>query len=237
MVNQEDNDKLNAVLDSLRKKREGQSGTKKPESTEQAATLTEEQLAYAGIKKRYQKVTFPAIERRGLPDDNCIRENYQRVKSYADQLEDNAKSGYGLILSGDYGTMKTTMAVATLRNWLESGHSGMIVPMCSLIDNLYTMRVLNREEFAKYEHRIRCTSLLVLDDLGGEDTDQKWVLAKVDSIITERYNEMLPTIITTNLTAEEMAGTYSGRVLDRMKNTAQRLVFNTGSQRRNRWEE
>jgi DNA replication protein DnaC len=48
---------------------------------------------------------------------------------------------------------------------------------------------------------------------------------------------MLPTIITTNLTAEEMAGTYSGRVLDRMKNTAQRLVFNTGSQRRNRWEE
>ena len=140
-------------------------------------------------------------------------------------------------MAGGYGTMKTTIAVAILRDWLDKGHGGLIVPMCSLMDNLFTMRTLNRQEWASYEERIRKTSLLILDDLGGEDTDQKWVLGKVDSIITERYNKMLPTIVTTNLSSEELAGTYSARVIDRLQNTADLLMFTPGSQRRHLWED
>jgi DNA replication protein DnaC len=128
--------------------------------------------------------------------------------------------------------MKTTMAVAILRKWLDTEHHGLLVPMCSVIDNLFTLRTTNREEWAKYEYRLRSTPLLILDDLGGEETDKSWVLAKVDSIITERYNKMLSTIITTNLTQKELAGTYSGRIMDRLRNTSKYLGFNEKSQRR-----
>jgi DNA replication protein DnaC len=100
------------------------------------------------------------------------------------------------------------------------------------MDNLYTLRSTNREELAKYEFRLRSTPLLILDDLGGEETDKSWVSAKVDSIITERYNKMLPVIITTNLTQEELTGTYSGRVIDRLRNTSAYLTFDEKSQRR-----
>jgi DNA replication protein DnaC len=124
------------------------------------------------------------------------------------------------------------MAIAILRQWLDTGHYGLIVPMCSLMDNLYTLRSTNREEWAKYEFRLRSTPLLILDDLGGEETDKSWVSAKVDSIITERYNKMLPVIITTNLTQEELTGTYSGRVIDRLRNTSAYLTFDEKSQRR-----
>lgn len=66
---------------------------------------------------------------------------------------------------------------------------------------------------------------------GGENTDQSWVLAKVDSIITERYNKMLPIIVTTNLSKEELMGTYSGRIVDRLRNTSKYLAFHGASQR------
>ena len=196
-----------------------------------------QRLEKAGIYRRFQGVTFDAIERRGVPNEPSIQSNYKRAKAYAANVEANVKAGRGLIMAGGYGTMKTTIAVAILRDWLDKGHGGLIVPMCSLMDNLFTMRTLNRQEWASYEERIRKTSLLILDDLGGEDTDQKWVLGKVDSIITERYNKMLPTIVTTNLSSEELAGTYSARVIDRLQNTADMLMFSPGSQRRHLWEE
>ena len=191
-------------------------------------------LEKAGIYRRFQGITFDAIERHGLPPSESIRRNYNEAKEYAARMAENQKNGYGLILSGTYGTMKTTIAVAVLRKWLDDGHAGLLVPMCSLIDDLYTMRALNKEEWARYEARIRSTPLLVLDDLGGENTDQGWVLSKVDSIITERYNKMLPIIITTNLSKDELMGTYSGRIVDRLRNTSKYLVFHGASQRRAR---
>lgn len=192
-----------------------------------------ERLELAGISKRYQAITFKAIERRGLPPDRGIRQNYRAVRAYAEDIQQNVKRGYGLILAGNYGTLKTTMAVAVMRHWMCVQDGGcLMVPMCSLIDNLFTMRALNKEEWARYERRIRSTPLLVLDDLGSENIDQGWVLSKVDSIITERYNKMLPIIVTTNLSKEELVGTYSGRIMDRLRNTSQCLIFSGASQRK-----
>lgn len=192
----------------------------------------QQELEQFGIFRRFQAVTFSAIERRGIPSDETIQGNYARVKEYAENLEENINRGYGLILAGGYGTMKTTLAVAVLRSHIEAGGFGLFVPMCSLMDNLFTMRDLSREEWARYERKVRSTKLLVLDDLGSEDTDKSWVRSKVDSIITERYNKMLPVIVTTNLTQGELLSTYSGRIVDRLRNTSLYLTFGTGSQRR-----
>lgn len=182
-----------------------------------------------GIYKRFQSVTFDAIEERGIPD--ALRENYARAKEYAARLDEHIARGEGLILGGGYGTMKTTLAVAILRAHIDRGGHGLFLPMCSMMDDLFTMRDLNREEYARYERRLRSTTLLVLDDLGSEDTGRDWVRAKADSIITERYNKMLPVIITTNHTLSELTGTYSGRITDRLRSTSEYLVFGGRSQR------
>lgn len=194
-----------------------------------APTLKE--LEKAGIFRRFADVTFASIEAKGLPNNPSIRRNYERVKEYADHLAEEVRKGNGLILAGNYGTMKTTMAVAILRKWMDMDHMGLMVPMCSLIDNLFTMQALNKEECARYEKRIRSIPLLILDDLGGENTDQSWIRSKVDSIITERYNKMLPTIITTNLGQGGLENAYSGRILDRLKSTSYYLRFDGESER------
>lgn len=142
-----------------------------------------------------------------------------------ENLDLNIKQGRGLILSGSVGTMKTTLAIAILRKQIDRGGNGLFVPMCSLLDNLFTMRECNKEEWVRYEQKIRNTPLLVLDDLGGEDNGQAWVLSKVDSIITERYNRLKSTIVTTNLLPKKIQMNYSGRIVDRLRSTSEMLVF------------
>ena len=136
-------------------------------------------------------------------------------------------------MAGGYGTMKTSMAVAVLRHQLAGGNGGgYLVPMATMIDNLFTMRSRDRDEAARYEERLRITPLLIIDDLGSENTAQDWITAKTDSIITERYNRLLPTIITTNFSAKDLSDTYGGRILDRIKSSCYYLEFHGGSERR-----
>ena len=182
-----------------------------------------------GIFARYRDCTFEAMESRGIP--GLVKSQYGAVKQYANQLSDHAKKGIGLILAGPVGTMKTSMAVAVLRQHLESGGGGRFVVMVSLMDTLFTLKETNREEWASFEAKLRDTGLLVIDDLGAE-YEKGWVLNKVDAIISERYNRMRPTIITTNLTPDELAGKYAARVIDRLRSTSIFVEFKGESLRR-----
>lgn len=199
--------------------------------------LSPEELEHHGIMKRFYNATFESIEAQGVP--SSIRTQYEQIKSYAAELEHNIAIGKGLILCGPYGTMKTTIAIALLRKHLEHSNSGLFVPMCSLIDDLYTRRAKSIEDWANYEQRIRTTKLLVLDDIGAENTDQSWILSKVDSIITERYNRMKPIIITSNLlpfstdkNEKTLKNTYGGRVFDRLRSTSTLVIFSGKSLRK-----
>lgn len=189
-----------------------------------------EELERRGIYKRFQDVTFAGILQRGLPQE--YEGIYRQVKSYADNLPQNIEKGKGLVLKGGCGTLKTTFAAAVLRHHIDNGGSGLFVPMAALIDNLFSMRDRNKDEWIRYEMTIRGTQLLILDDLGAENTDQKWVLCKIDSIITERYNKMLPVIVTTNLSASELLGTYSGRIYDRLRSVSEIITFTGKSLRK-----
>lgn len=201
--------------------------------------LTVKELENHGIMRRFYDATFENIESKGVPQS--IAGQYEQVKKYAKNLEHNVSMGKGAILCGPYGTMKTTLAIALLRKWLEisNGYSGLFVPMCTLIDDLYTRRARSIEDWANYEQRIRTTKLLILDDIGAENTDQSWILSKVDSIITDRYNRMRPVIITSNLlpfstdkNKKTLSNTYGGRVFDRLRSTSELIIFNGKSLRK-----
>lgn len=183
-----------------------------------------------GILRRYQGVTFEAIKAKGVPPQ--IAGQYKAALDYADNLRQNIDRGNGLIMLGTPGLMKTTLAVAILRRLLETDirGSGYIMPMVSMIDQLNTMRTMDRVEAAEYERRLRRCDLLILDDLGGEETS-KWVMGKVDSIITERYNRMRPLIVTSNLDSDGLMKIYGGRIVDRLRGTCKIIKFSGASLR------
>ncbi|HML33822.1 ATP-binding protein [Sporomusa sphaeroides] len=162
------------------------------------------------------------MEKRGVPAQ--VSKEYCQVKKYVESIREHVEAGVGLILKGPVGTMKTSLAVAVLQHYIQVGGYGLFVPMASLLDNIFTLKERNKEEWLRYEDRIRSTGILVLDDLGAE-YHQEWVLSKVDAIISERYNRMKPIIITTNLSAKELKGKYAERVYDRLKSTSKVINF------------
>lgn len=178
-----------------------------------------ETLKKAGIERRYIDAHLSNLD--------SIYNVYQQqqVREYCASIQSNIENGIGIILRGPVGTGKTTLGIAVLQHALLNGYGALFVPTASLLDNIFTLKATNIEDWASYEKRLRTASLLMLDDLGTEtDKTDGWVITKLDAIISERYNRMLPVIITTNLTSEQMKGKYAERIIDRLKQTS--LVLN-----------
>ena len=204
------------------------SGTYSEFHKEKADREIEENVKRAGLGVRYRNCTFDAMNKRQIP--GSIRGEYLEVKKYADNLSENIKNGTGLLLKGPVGTMKTSLAAAVLLHHIHQGGQGMFISMSSLLDTIFSLKAKNVGEWAKFENNLRKTSILVIDDLGAEYTEG-WVLTKVDAIISERYNNMLPIIVTTNLSANELKATYAERVIDRIRSTMLTVSFSGQSLR------
>lgn len=176
------------------------------------------QLIKCGIFERYQWATFENIEDKGVPDKKA----YAVVKSYVENLEHNLEQGYGLILKGNVGTGKTTLAIAVMQKMIQGNRTGcQFVPLASLLDEIFTRKGDDR---AEYTDRLKNCQLLVIDDMGQEHSEG-WVQIKFENIISERYNRCRSTIFTSNMSAEQMKGRYAERIIDRFRDNCEIVNF------------
>lgn len=186
--------------------------------------ITVDRMKRAGIPKRFwsAEMQHPDQVRKEL------RAPYIAAWGYVQKIHTSIEEGKGMIFFGGVGTGKTTLAVAVMKEAMKTGASARFIPMVQLIDALMTM---SRAERTEFEREIARTKLLVLDDLGAEST-QEWVLNKIDSIITNRYNNMLPILATTNIDIRTKAvEKYNSRVLDRLISTCAVVQFAGSSMR------
>lgn len=166
-----------------------------------------------GIPKRYRNVTMEYIVNRGIPEQS--KQNVADVQRYIDNLEDNLQNGNGMVMRGNVGTMKTTLAIAIMRAVIAKGRNAYFIPMANLMDRLFSG---TPDERSKLEQKLQTVSLLVIDDLGME-YEKGWVTAKIRAIINNRYNEEKSTIITTNL-EKDINDRYVDGMLDRIASTS-----------------
>ena len=73
-------------------------------------------------------------------------------------------------------------------------------------------------------------SLLILDDLGGERLTE-WTAERLLGVIDARCRDRKRTVVTTNLTGEELVARYSDRIVDRLTDGMWLATF-TGPSRR-----
>lgn len=149
-------------------------------------------LADARIPKRYQHCTIANFA--------AYNESLERAAAQARRIaEAFPVVGKGLLLEGQPGVGKTHLAVAVLKQVVQtSGARGLF----------YDTRDLLRVIRSTYDPAIRTTELevlrpvmtadlLVLDDLGAEKTSE-WVDETMNLIVNTRYNERRLTIFTSN---------------------------------------
>jgi DNA replication protein DnaC len=152
----------------------------------------QKRLAEANIPKRYQHCT--------LANFTAYNESLERAVVQAKRLADVYPAiGRGLFLEGQPGVGKTHLAVAVLKQVIQTiGVRGLF----------YDTRDLLRVIRSTYDPAIRTTELeilrpvmtadlLVLDDLGAEKTSE-WVDETMNLIVNTRYNQRRLTMFTSN---------------------------------------
>jgi DNA replication protein DnaC len=181
--------------------------------------IVHDRLGDANIPKRYLHCTFDNF--------TAYNESLEQAVAKARHVADSFPVSRGLLFEGQPGVGKTHLAVAVLKQVIETaGVRGLF----------YDTRDLLRVIRSTYDPSIRTTELevlrpvmtadlLVLDDLGAEKTSE-WVEETMNLIVNTRYNERRLTVFTSNYQdfPEELAEPNS-------------LIFRIGHRMRSRLHE
>ena len=138
-------------------------------------------------------------------DDNKRLPIFKYFKEFMDSyLKD--KKGKGLYLSGSFGSGKTYLVAALFNELAKKNISSALVYYPELLRSLKSSFGSDYEE--KFDF-IKTVPLLLLDDIGAENTTS-WSRDEVlGPILQYRMEEELPTFFTSNLTLSELEASLS----------------------------
>lgn len=153
-------------------------------------------------KRLLKKICFPDADMShwNFDNDDGANEKVATImRNYAEHFDEMLEKGKGLILFGKVGRGKSFLAACVGNYLIERG-----IP--ALMTNFSRIeRESNRDFSARQEYfdALNKFPLLILDDLGTE-RDTKFMNEVVYTVIDSRAKAGLPTIVTTNFTAEEL---------------------------------
>ncbi|MFA4971192.1 MAG: ATP-binding protein [bacterium] len=164
--------------------------------------LTEEDLRRMRVPRRYWSVRGDEIsDEAGRAGGISAR---AAVRSYMGQLPEMRRRGVGLVLWGTNGTGKTSIAVFIAMEFRRRGNPVLYAEAADL-KRLIVEREMFDEDQTFWDRALN-VDVLVLDDLGKGTQDSTGFGARIiDELIRHRNANRLVTIITTNMSPDQMA--------------------------------
>lgn len=184
----------------------------------EAEKRAEEQRIFRKRVAKMRKEGFPESEMHNwtfAEDDQANTKVSKIAMNYVAHFEEMKKRGKGLLFFGTVGTGKTFFSACIVNALIDKGYPCLMTNFSRLVNTIQGMYVGKQE----YIDGLNKFDLLVLDDLASE-RDTEYMNELVHTIIDSRYRAGLPTIITTNLAAEEL---YSPKEIHR-KRTYSRIL-------------
>ncbi|MDD2233634.1 MAG: ATP-binding protein [Desulfitobacteriaceae bacterium] len=143
--------------------------------------------------------------------------------------------GLGLLFTGPVGSGKTFLAASIANELMLNDRQVLFLVVPDLLDELRAAYKSDINEFDLLD-TARTVPVLILDDLGAHNyTD--WTRNRLYSIINYRMNELLPTIITTNLSLDEMEDYLGSRTTSRLVQMSRIFRLNTEDIRLRKYKE
>lgn len=124
----------------------------------------------------------------------------------------------GLIIHGKYGTGKTHLAVAIYQQQWEDSRRALFVSCSTIIRGIKATFEVEGATAEQYMKPLATAEFLAIDDV-GKQSETKWADEQIFDLINDRYGAMLPTLITTNKTPEELVdqSEHWAAIIDRLK--------------------
>lgn len=188
------------------------------QAEKEAAYQMQKSVESSGVPRRYWHVDFDTYISRNEKD----LKNLETIKKFT-SLDNNDKV---LILLGAKGLGKTHLGSAIIRNC-----GGKFISIEELIFKYESAQDfhanVNREELME---SYSSTKMLVLDEIGRSMQLEK-ENALLKYILRRRYENMLPTVLISNLSKADLLKKLGEAVLDRLKETCISVEFEGESYR------
>lgn len=125
------------------------------------------------------------------------------VTEYIDNFDDNFHYGLGLTFSGPFGTGKTFAMTCVLKELVKQGRSVYATTFEELI-NIWGSSYHDDKSRLLLETRLKTAEVLGLDELRTDGRNAGGFLSNgLDSVIRHRTSNLLPTLVTTNMTSQD----------------------------------
>lgn len=193
------------------------------------------------LRERYNEVVTAAHDRcNSLFPRRYLAAHTDRpeIRNWVEQFQADPAEAPSLLLLGPTGTGKTWQAYAALRlavthpqpargvgyrapGWRSTTHA----------DLLASMRPSPRNDSEQVLKEYRDLPLLFVDDLGVAKNSE-WVEDITYRLINGRYEQMMPSIFTSNLAVEQLKDALGDRIASRLAETCVRVVLNGADRRR-----
>lgn len=190
---------------------------------------------------------------RSMVADKATTENIHRVAAW---LTDESHKPM-MLLAGGVGNGKTTMAKAVsmsmnafkeqLQERIKQGFCQVPQEQTKLMYDMreymfkYAPRTATAQDLANLASRdkdafdlLAASPFLIIDDLGCEPREVKnygTSVTPITDILFQRYDKMMPTMVTTNLTMQEIQSMYGNRIADRFAECFETIGYTTKSYR------
>ncbi len=195
--------------------------------------LTLKNIESSGMGSLIEKQSFDNFDPSWYSDSEDghrrMKLNLHTAKEYAESFGTHRDN---LLLIGTTGTGKTHISTAIARVVIGKGFDVLYDSAQNIISAFEQDRFRSgySKDIPVSEKYMEC-DLLILDDLGTEFSNQ-FTVSCLYNLINTRLNRGLCTIISTNLSAEELAGKYEGRIYSRIVGSDYKVMFFTGKDHR-----
>lgn len=181
------------------------------------------------IAPRFEHASFESYQLI----NKVAQSNLNTCKSYVKTWEERKAAGEGIIMCGRPGTGKTHLAVAICREIVIQNKISAFITTASRIIRAFR-RSWNSDADTSEFDTLQFYSeldLLVIDEVGvqyGTESERNILF----EVINNRYEDLLPTILISNLPVNGLAEFLGDRILDRMSHGGVVLAFDWNSYRR-----
>ena len=170
----------------------------------------------SGIKHSLARNNFTTLSFQYYQGEDLNR--FQHAVDVCHDFVDRFNTEYkNLFLYGTVGTGKSFLSGCVAKELLDKGRSVIYFSSCGFFDTLakYTFDSRQKDFLASFKEDIYNCDLVIIDDLGTEVTNA-FVASQLFSFLNERHLLEKSTIISTNLSLEELRDRYSDRVFSRI---------------------
>ena len=195
--------------------------------------MIRERIAASAMGRLIEIQSFDNFNLSCYSYDKRVEEKMKAILAMAKSyVRDFDKKRENLLLIGPTGTGKTHISTAIARELIHKGYDVIYDSTQNILSDFEADRF--KSGYGREENRadkyLECT-LLIIDDLGTEFSNQ-FTLATIYNLLNSRQNKGLATIISTNLSPEELARKYEDRIYSRIIGGGSKILPFDGKDKR-----